>query len=133
MKIERFNENNNNINWNENKINEFVKLKTNVKNMEDSFKKLILKYLQLNPNLQRDATENEDFIDDDAINDPDSIEEFEINTNNPYTKIYIKYFPNCDHYYSDPFEAEIPTKKYPDFLEFLQNPDIYNSTKKYNL
>ena len=103
--------------------------------MEDNFKKFILRYLQLHPELQIDADKDDpdDLIDNDAINDSDAIEDLEITTNNPYTKISIKYYPTSEHYYSDPYQAEITFKKYPDFLEFLQNPDLYAHTKKFNL
>ena len=124
MKIEKFNENINQSNWDDNKIKKYSKLKGELEGMTDSFNSILLEYLMLNPKLQEGNV-------DDLINDESYIESFDIYLYNPYTTVDISYFPSSEYY--DAYNAEISKKQYLDFLEFLKNPELYQSANKYNL
>lgn len=127
MKIKRF-ENKPNIKWDNKKIEELYQLEEDVKNMKESLKPLLLKYLELHPELQTEADPNDS---EDLVTSDGNIDSFYVYPNHLYTKIEIKYYPNSENY--DPYNAEISTRQYPDFLEFLKNPEMYINAKKFNI
>lgn len=128
MKIKRF-ENNPDIKWDNNKIEELYQLEEDVKILKESLKKLLLKYLELHPELQTEADKNDPL--DLITSDDGYIDFFILYPNDLYSRIEISYYPNSDNDF--PYNTEISKRQYPDFLEFIKNPEMYINAKKFNI
>ena len=127
MKIQRFKLIAEDVNWSEDKLNQYYKLKDELLEMEDSLKILLAEYLLLNPNIQED-----DSIELDT--DETRIVSFEYHPNHQYIRFEIKYYPEdpVDDFQDD-YDATITVRGFQDFLNFLKDPESYKMSKKYNI
>ena len=127
MKIQRFKIITEDINWSENKLNQYYKLKDDLFEMEDSLKIVLAEYLLLNPNIQDDPST-------ELYPDEIRVISFTYQPNHKYTRFEIRYFPEDPAGdFDDEFEASISVRQFNDFLNFMNDPENYKNAKKYNL
>ena len=117
MKIQRFKLIAEDVNWSEDKLNQYYKLKDELLEMEDSLKILLAEYLLLNPKIQDDPSIE---LNTDEIR----VTSFKYDPGLPYTKFEIKYYPEdpVDDF-QDEYDASISVRQFKDFLNFLKNTE----------
>jgi len=120
MKIKRFKINENiSSTWTKEAFEKINNMKSEIENTNDELKPFLQNFLELNKNLLDSNIDQDEFYADSFTYTP----------YNPYTKFEIKYFDeDNDEYY-----AELDTKYFNELLEFLKNPEVYKSSKKYNI
>lgn len=135
MKIRKYNENTINFSF-EDLILNYRRLDALLK-FDKECKKLMLDYLILNPNLQEDP---ELELDMDGF-------VFSINmidSNNAYyglmkkntssgKVIEINYWIDANHDRDELLSAWLSEDDVKDFIEYVKNPELYRSTKKFNV
>jgi hypothetical protein len=131
MKINRFNINESRNNplldepWTIDKFKKIQKTKRQIKAVEDSLNKLLTQYLLIHPDIQ----DEEDTLD---------IEETKVVwyefLNNPMYIFSFSYYTNdyAEHNKNES-SATLTKEQFNDLLIFLNEPDLYINSNKYNL
>lgn len=125
MKIKRFTNINEDINhlgdkWTKEKFDYIKKLKSEIENEEDSLKLLIKDYLILNPDIQEQIMDLDEY-------------DFYI-TGFEYTPSETIVFSIWyDYDIESNYEATLNKNGFDDFLQYLKNPELYVNSKKYNI
>ena len=119
MKIKKFNENTQHGIWNKNRLLKISRKKKEIKKEEEDFLTFISDYLVLNPTITQPRFTEDSYVDSyeyiEAL--PDML-----------------FFKFIDPENSDQSEnASFDQKEFNDFLKYLDNPELYKTSKKYNL
>lgn len=119
MKLKRFNENTQHGIWNKNKLLEISRKKKEIKKEEEDFLTLISDYLVLNPTITQPR-----FTEDSYVDSYEYIEALP-------DMLFFKFVDPEDSDQSE--NASFDQEEFTDFLEFLNEPDLYKNSRKYNL
>ena len=130
MKIKRFENINENVDtsflsapWTEEKFLNIHDMKSKIEGEEENLLSLLTEYLIMNPELQEQIC---DLSEDETratsyLFDPRS------------TVVLTIYYCPDDDSYGDDFIATLNKVEFQEFLKFLKNPEMYRSSKKYNI
>lgn len=125
MKIKRFtniNEDSNHLGdkWTKEKFDYIKKLKSEIENEEDSLKLLIKDYLILNPDIQEQIMDLDEY-------------DFYITGFEYIPSETIVFSIWYDYDIESNYEATLNKNEFDDFLQYLKNPELYVNSKKYNI